>query len=299
MPSFFRAILRRYSKKHPLHEKIQHTKLPPGPWKLPFIGSIHQLITGEQTHHRFYKLAEKYGPLFHIKLGQVDFVVASSPSMAREVLKTHDHELASRPTLLAVETIGYNSSGIGFSPYGPYWRQLRKICTQELLSAKKVKSLGFIRYDNAQNLLHKLRTRAGTTVNLSDMFQEINNEQISRTAFGMECISRERFILAMKDTIKLLPMLRVADLFPSLSFLISSFDGSSFKMKRLHQEMDRILDEIIAEHSAKKVTGSEMEEDLVDVLLRIQEKGELEVPLSTDNIKAVILVTIYPPYFLQ
>ncbi|KAG0456556.1 hypothetical protein HPP92_024344 [Vanilla planifolia] len=113
-------------------------KLPPGPWRMPFIGSIHQLIlSGEQTHHRFHSLAKKFGPLFHIKLGQVDFVVASSPTAARAVLNTNDHLLASRPNLLAVETIGYNSTGIGFSPYGPYWRQLRKICSQELLSVQK------------------------------------------------------------------------------------------------------------------------------------------------------------------
>ncbi|XP_020597926.1 cytochrome P450 71D11-like, partial [Phalaenopsis equestris] len=131
-------------------------------------GSIHQLNTGEQTHWKFYRLAQKYGPLFHIKLGQVNFVVASSPSTAHEVLSTHDIFLASRPKLLAVETVGYNSGGIGFSPYGPYWRQLRKICTLELLSNKKVKSLGSIRYEEAHNVLYKLRTTAGSPVNMTE-----------------------------------------------------------------------------------------------------------------------------------
>ncbi|KAL0928902.1 hypothetical protein M5K25_000832 [Dendrobium thyrsiflorum] len=276
-------------KKHPFHVIIQNTKLPPGPWKLPLIGSIHQLITGEQTHHRFYKLAQKYGPLFHIKLGHVDFVVASSPSTACEVLKTHDHVLASRPTLLAVEKIGYNSSGIGFSPYGPYWRQLRKICTEELLSTKRVKALSFIRYEEAQNLLYKIEKTVGFPVNLTEMFQEVSNMQITRSAFGKECTSRQRFMLAMKETIKLLPMLRVADLFPSFSSLFSFFDGSSFQMKRLHRAMDHVLDEIIMEHQKKKVVAGEMEEDLVDVLLRIQKKGELQVPLTMENVKAVIL----------
>ncbi|PKU74075.1 Premnaspirodiene oxygenase [Dendrobium catenatum] len=288
-PSFLLILLNIYSKKHSFQGVIQNTKLPPGPWKLPFFGSIHHLITGEQTHHRFYRLAQKYGPLFNIKLGNVNFVVASSSSTAREVLNTHDLVLASRPTLLAVEMIGYKSSGIGFSPYGPYWRQLRKICTVELLSAKKVKSLGFIRYEEAHNLLHNIRTNAGSPLNLTEMFQVVSNTQITRTVIGKECTSRQRFILAMKETIKLLPMLRVADLFPSFSFLISLLDGSSFQMKRLYREMDQILEEIISEHKENAAVADEMEEDFVDVLLRIQEKGQLQVPITMDNVKAVIL----------
>ncbi|KAI0531013.1 hypothetical protein KFK09_000562 [Dendrobium nobile] len=269
--SFILFFLKRYRKKNPFHIIIQNTKLPPRPWKLPLLGSIHQLITREQTHQRFYRLAQKYGPLFHIKLGHLDFVVASSSSTAHEVLKTHDHVLASRPTLLAVEKIGYNSSGIGFSP------------------TKKVKSLSFIRYEEAKNLLYKIKKISGSPVNLTEMFQEVNNMLITRTAIGKECKSRQRFILAMKETIKLLPMLRVADLFPPLCSFISFFDGSSFQIKRLHREMDHVLDEIIMEHKEKEVVAHEMEEDLDDVLLRIQEKGQLQVPLTMDNVKAVIL----------
>ncbi|KAG0455386.1 hypothetical protein HPP92_024678 [Vanilla planifolia] len=268
-------------------------KLPPGPWRMPFIGSIHQLVlSGEQTHHRFHSLAKKFGPLFHIKLGQVDFVVASSPTAARAVLNTNDHLLASRPNLLAVETIGYNSTGIGFSPYGPYWRQLRKICSQELLSVQKVRSFRFIRDEEARKLVRGIRMAKGSSpVNLTEMFLSLSNRQITRAAFGMECENREKFLSAMKETIKLLPMLRVVDLFPPLSSLISLLDGSRFKMKRLRREMDLVLDEIIEEHQAKQNAGvkNETEEDLVDVLLRIQQKGDLQIPLTMDNVKAVIL----------
>ncbi|KAK8933722.1 Cytochrome P450 71D9 [Platanthera zijinensis] len=170
LPSILLILL----KKLPIiffHGRTKNTKqLPPGQWKLPFLGSIHQLLTREQSHHRFHRLSKQYGDLFCIKLCGVDSVVASSPCFARAVLNTQAHVLASRPTLLIVEVIGYNSGGISFSPYGQYWRQLRKICTQELLSSRKVKALGFIRYEEGERLVEKIGSAGGAPVNQTEMF---------------------------------------------------------------------------------------------------------------------------------
>ncbi|KAK8933936.1 Premnaspirodiene oxygenase [Platanthera zijinensis] len=262
LPSILLVLLKKLPiilvllKKLPIiffHGRTKNTKqLPPGPWKLPFLGSIHQLLTREQAHHRFHRLSKQYGDLFCIKLGGLDFVVASNTCSARAVLNTQDHVLASRPTLLAVEIIGYNSGAIGFSPYGQYWRQLRKICTQELLSSRKVKALGFIRYEEGESLVQKIGSAGGAPVNMTEIFMAARNMLITRTAFGKESgRSRGRFLSAMKKTINLMPMLRVADLFPSMSFLISCLDGSRFQMKRLRREMDAVLDEIIEEHVMK------------------------------------------------
>ncbi|KAL9662340.1 hypothetical protein QQ045_027173 [Rhodiola kirilowii] len=113
------------------------TNLPPGPWKLPFVGNLHQLASSA-PHRRLRDLANKYGPLMHLQLGEVSIVIVSSPDMAKAVMKTHDIKFASRPQNICSRIISYNTTNIAFAPYGEYWRNVRKICTQELLTTKRV-----------------------------------------------------------------------------------------------------------------------------------------------------------------
>ncbi|CAN6200197.1 unnamed protein product [Urochloa humidicola] len=59
-------------------------------------------------------------------------------------------------------------------------------------------------------------------------------------------------------------------------------------MRREREEMMAFIDTIIQDHQENRAAGVD-EEDLLDVLLRVQREDELDPPLTTDNIKAVIL----------
>uniref|UniRef100_A0A2N9JBQ1 Uncharacterized protein n=1 Tax=Fagus sylvatica TaxID=28930 RepID=A0A2N9JBQ1_FAGSY len=86
-------------------------KLPPGPWKLPLIGNLHQLIgSGSLPHSSLRVLAEKHGPVLQLKLGEVLAVIISSPEAAREVLKTHELSFAQRPNFFVSEFLSYKFS---------------------------------------------------------------------------------------------------------------------------------------------------------------------------------------------
>ncbi|XP_074569600.1 cytochrome P450 71D7-like [Curcuma longa] len=102
--------------------------VPPGPSKLPVLGNLHQL-RGGLPHRVLRDLAGVHGPLMLLRLGQVDFAVVSSRDAALQVTKSHDLNFAHRPQLLAPSIICYGCSDIGFSSYGDYWRQMRRIWT--------------------------------------------------------------------------------------------------------------------------------------------------------------------------
>ena len=274
--------------------KISHnkpSKLPPGPWKLPVIGNLHQL-GGSLPHHGLRDLAKKHGPLMSIRMGQLQAVVVSSPEFAEEVLRTHDAILAFRPRILMSELMFYNSTDIGFSPLGEYWRQLRKICTQELLSAARVQSLRPVREEEMLGLVEWIASKAGSSINMTKLIHTTNYGITSRAVFGKKTRDIEEYIAVVVDALEILGGFDLADLFPSLGFLDPLVFGTRAKLERLHRKADRIYDNIIREHKEKKMAEAKeiIPEDLIDVLLKFHGKDH-GFSLTTDNIKAVIWVS--------
>ncbi|KAJ1389370.1 Cytochrome P450 superfamily, partial [Sesbania bispinosa] len=62
-----------------------------------------------------------------------------------ECFTTNDKALASRPKTVAAKHMGYNYAVFGFAPYSPFWREMRKIATLELLSNRRLEMLKHVR----------------------------------------------------------------------------------------------------------------------------------------------------------
>ena len=116
-----------YCFLYKLKSNRNRLKLPPGPRPWPLIGNLNLL--GNLPHHSLTALARKYGPIMFLRLGSIPTVVASSPAMAKEFLKTHDLVFANRPNCAHGKYVCYDHKDLAFSPYGEYWRQMRKLCT--------------------------------------------------------------------------------------------------------------------------------------------------------------------------
>ncbi|KAG8380425.1 hypothetical protein BUALT_Bualt06G0014000 [Buddleja alternifolia] len=270
--------------------------LPPGPFKLPFIGNLHLLAGSNPAHRTLGDLANKYGPLMSLQLGEVNTVVVSSPEAAKPFLKTHDAIFASRPSFLATEISCYGNSDIAFSPYGEYWRQLRKICTLELLSPQRVKSFRPIREEEVLKLCKWIALNEGLPINLTDEVGKTSYDIMVRTTVGKMSNEQTKFLSMIKEGIENFSLFQIDDIFPSKKF-IHLMSGSKKRVERLHEKIDWMMGSIIDEGRREKAATTdhdgEKHENLLHVLLKVQDSGP-EVPLTTDNIKSVLL---YLPIF--
>src|SRR5512133_3078464 len=84
--------------------KATAQRLPPGPWQLPVIGSLHHLA-GKLPHRAMRDLARRHGPVMMLRLGEVPTLVVSSRDAAREVMRAHDAAFASRPLSATVRVL--------------------------------------------------------------------------------------------------------------------------------------------------------------------------------------------------
>ncbi|KAF5197606.1 Cytochrome p450 [Thalictrum thalictroides] len=268
-----------------------NSKLPPGPWKLPVIGHLHHL-RGLLPHHTLRDLSRKHGPLMLLQLGEVLSIVVSSPRLAKEVLKTNELVFANRGSVLIGEIVTYNGEGIVFSPYGGKWKQLRKICMVELLSAKKTQSFLPMMEEELKLLVKDVSLMAGTPVNFSQKLFSLMNDITSRAAFGKKYVEEATLLSLVKDVVGLATGFALPDVFPSVKF-IHRICGARRRVEKLHEQIDKILEDIMNDHRMKRKASNssknKMEEDLVDVLLRLQEEDKHEFRIENNCIKAVIL----------
>lgn len=169
------------------------SRLPPSPWALPVIGHLHH-VAGALPHRAMRDLARRHGPLMLLRLCELRVVVASTAEAAREVTKTHDLAFATRPITPTGKVLMADSVGVVFAPYGDGWRTLRRICTLELLSARRVRSFRAVREEEVGRLLRAVAAAAaaaalttpGATaaVNLSERISAYVADSAVRAVIG-------------------------------------------------------------------------------------------------------------------
>ncbi|CAI0437464.1 unnamed protein product [Linum tenue] len=273
-------------------------RVPPGPRKLPLIGNLHQLKS--PPHRSLAQLSAQHGPIMRLQLGQLTTTVISSPAFAREVFTTHDVTFANRPVTAGNRILSYGLLDIGFAPYGGYWRHLRKICKSDLLSASRVGSFRRIREEAAADLVAGIAAESregggGGAVNLSKRMVEMTYGIALSAAFGRRCRGEETgeaYVSIVFGIVKMMTGFTLVNLFPSVK-LLELVTGMKPKLIKLHNEKDRIVQGILDEHKQRRrnrvVNGDddeEDEEDLTDVLLKYQQPGDSDFPLTDDSIKA-------------
>eukprot|EP00253_Pinus_taeda_P005026 PITA_05026 len=261
-------------------------RLPPGPHPWPIIGNLHQMK--KPVHHALKDLADKYGPIMFLRLGSVPTVVVSSSEIAKHFLKTQDSIFASRPATAAGKYLSYNFKGMILSPYGDYWRQVRKLCVLELFTSKRIESFKHAREEEVSAMTQSIweQSQSGTiAVNVSKAMLTLSSNVISRILFrrkvsdddmGADGKGFKHLLLELSATVG---DLNIGDFIPYLDWM--DLQGIKRRMVEISKTYDAFAEKIIDEHlnvqaaapssdgQAEAEAEAEHVKDFVDVLLQM------------------------------
>ncbi|KAL8490250.1 hypothetical protein ACS0TY_025962 [Phlomoides rotata] len=272
-----------------LLQKLRKKKrLPPGPTALPILGHFHLL--GKNPHHNLHNLAQEYGPIMGMRFGFVPTVVVSSPAAAELILKTHDLSFASRPQSQVAKYIGYEQRNLIFLPYGADWRNLRKLCTLELLSSHKINQFRDMRKAELGLLVDSIKQSAQirATVDLSarvfGLSGDMNCLMVLGSKYSDKDFDEKGFKSVFKELSEVAAKFNVADYFPHIGGL--DLQGLNRKMKQLSEIFDGFFEKIIHDHVQNK---GEKKGNIVDTMITILESGEAGFEFDLRHVKGLLL----------
>ncbi|KAJ4701844.1 Cytochrome P450 [Melia azedarach] len=272
-----------------------------GAW--PVIGHLHLLGGPEPPHRVLGKMADNYGPIFTIKMGVHRTLVVSNCEIAKECLTANDKVFANRPKTLAMELLAYNFSMLAFSPYGPYWRQARKIATIELLSNHRLHKLTLVRESEVKTSIKELYdlwvekrciSSNKILVEMKRWFGDVTLNVILKIVVGKRCNSKEgeEWKKELTKFFEMAGKFVLSDALPFLRWL--DVGGDERSMKKTAKELDIVVQGWLEEHKRKRDSGEmKGEEDFMDVMLSILDDAEQFPGRDADTInKATCLAFI-------
>ncbi|XP_028960446.2 flavonoid 3'-monooxygenase CYP75B137-like [Malus domestica] len=266
--------------------------LPPGPRALPLLGNL--LSLDPELHSYFASLAQSYGPIFKLRLGNTVGVVVTSPSSAREILKDHDITFANRDVPSAGRASSYGGSDIVWTPYGPEWRMLRKVCVLKMLSNTTLDSVYALRRKQLRRTVRYFYDRIGSPVNVGEqMFLNVMNV-ITNMLWGGTVQGDERaglgaeFREVVSEMTELLGKPNVSDFYPGLARF--DLQGVVRKMSWLARRFDGIFEKIIDQRLRIDKEGEEGNKDFLTFLLKLKEEGgDSKTPFTMTHLKALLM----------
>lgn len=272
-------------------EKV-NPPLPPGPRRLPLVGNL--LSLDPELHTYFAGQARTYGPILTLQLGQKVGIVVTSPALAREVLKEQDSKFANRDVPVAGLEATYGGKDIVWTPYGPEWRMLRKVCVREMLSNATLDSVYTLRRKEVRQTIGYIYSKVGSPVNIGEqMFLTVLNvitsmmwggtvEGEARAELGAE------FRQLVNDMTGLLGMPNVSDFYPHLARF--DLQGIQKKMKGLAIRLDEIFETMISQRQKMEEKKDGSNKDFLEFLLKLKDEQDAQVPFTMTHVKALLMV---------
>ena len=228
----------------------------------------------------------------------VPTVVTDDPKYIKEFLLKQDHIFASRPKNIASEHFTFGGNDIAFAPYGPHWRTVRKICTMELLTPKKIDSYRKGRNDEVQCMVGDVlkASQEGKSINMRDLFGSLTSNAITRMILGQRFFGPKGagpqvaadHKAKIYESFSLINAFNIGDYLPFLRPL--DLQGHEKRMKEIMKWVDELYDRIIQEQRLVLEKGNEA--GPVNFVHTLLEAEDQDKTLNMTKIKAILIVSL-------
>ncbi|KAG8367794.1 hypothetical protein BUALT_Bualt16G0109800 [Buddleja alternifolia] len=278
-------------------------KLPPGPRPLPIVGNLYDIKP--VLVRCFTEWSQIYGPIFSVYLGSHLSIVVNSAALAKEVLKDNDQQLANRNRTRQIAKFSKNGMDLIWSDYGPHYVKVRKLCTLELFSMKRVDGLKPIREDEVTAMVESIfkdcnkPENKGKAVVLREYMGMMAFLHITRLTFGKRFMDSngvideqgEELKGILNGAIKLGSKKSFAEFLPWFRFL---FKAENQALDEHDRRADSFTKKIMEEHSLARQKTGNTKNHFVDALLTLQK----EYDLSEDTIIGLLWVSKGNSFYL-
>ncbi|KAK9082061.1 hypothetical protein Syun_031460 [Stephania yunnanensis] len=134
-----RRKVRKITKSSSFNGNKKYAPEPPGAW--PIIGHLPLLVSPSDLIGHLPHLRQVW-PAFMLRMGMTSpMLIVKRERLLKNVTLAKDHAVT-----IAGKLMAYDHSVMGFTPFGTYWREIRKIATVELFSARRIGMLKPVRH---------------------------------------------------------------------------------------------------------------------------------------------------------
>ncbi|KAL8028715.1 hypothetical protein ABFX02_14G178600 [Erythranthe guttata] len=270
---------------HSLYHRLRF-RLPPGPRPWPVVGNLYQV---KPVRFRcFAEWAQIYGPIISVWFGSTLNVVVSNSELAKEVLKEKDQQLADRHRSRSTAKFSRDGQDLIWADYGPHYVKVRKVCTVELFSAKRIEALRPIREDEVTAMVESIyihcidpAANSGKSLLVKKYLGAVAFNNITRLAFGKRFVNSEgvidkqgqEFKAIVANGLKRGASLTMAEHIPWLRWMFP-LDEEAFAKHGARR--DNLTRDIMEEHTlASKKSGGASKQHFFDALLTLKDKYDL------------------------
>ncbi|GAB2267101.1 hypothetical protein Dimus_002086 [Dionaea muscipula] len=267
-------------------QKLRY-KLPPGPKPWPVVGNLYDV---KPVRFRcFYDWSKVYGPIISVWFGSTLNVIVSSSELAREVLKERDQQLADRHRSRSAARFSRDGKDLIWADYGPHYVKVRKVCTLELFSPKRLDALRPIREDEVTAMIHSIymdyctSTPAdghGKSIMVKKYLGGVAFNNVTRLAFGKRFVNSQgvldeqgkEFKTIVANGLKLGASLAMAEHIPWLRWMFPLEEEAFAKHNARRDSLTRA---IMEEHTVARHKSGDTKQHFVDALLTLKDKYDL------------------------